>query len=272
MGQVWIASHSTLRRNVAVKVLRTQQTHDPLLAAARFEREVRATTELSHPNTVRIIDYGVTDDGVAYYAMELLLGQNLRTVVLRDGVFSTARAVHVVKQVCQSLVEAHSFGIIHRDIKPENVILCEIGGARDFVKVIDFGIAHLKTATDATLTKTGIAIGTPGFMAPEVRAGGGADERADVYSVGCLLYFLWRGEPPPEHAVALSDALRGIDTHVSLGAVLERSLAQDPERRYQSMALLLTALEGAQRDLAMGETGTSPMQLGSDLTSTAMPS
>ncbi len=269
MGQVWIASHNTLRRNVAVKVLRTQQTHDPLLAAARFEREVRATTELSHPNTVRIFDYGVTDDGVAYYAMELLLGQNLRTVVGRDGVFSSARAIHVVKQVCRSLVEAHSFGIIHRDIKPENIILCEIGGARDFVKVIDFGIAHLKSATDETLTKTGMAIGTPGFMAPEVRAGLGADERADVYSVGCLLYFLCRGEPPPERPAALNDALQGLDeAHAALRAVLERSLSQDPERRHQSMALLLSALEGGQTDLRE----MSSMFPRSNLTSSAMPS
>jgi len=242
MGQVWIAAHSTLRRNVAVKVLRGERVRDPILAAARFEREVRATTELTHPNTVRIYDYGVTEDGLAYYAMELLAGHNLRQAVAREGPISAARAIHIVTQTARSLAEAHTHGIIHRDVKPENIILCELGGERDFVKVIDFGIAHLRTADGEGLTRTGIAIGTPAFMAPEVRAGAAPEETADIYALGGVLAFLLTGHDPPTNHVG-PVSIAGIDE--ALAPIVDRALTPQPAARYQSMNQLIAALDGA---------------------------
>lgn len=241
MGQVWIAAHSTLRRNVAVKVMRGERVRDPILAAARFEREVRATTELTHPNTVRIYDYGVTEDGLSYYAMELLAGHNLRHAVAREGPFAATRAIHIAAQAARSLAEAHAHGIIHRDVKPENIILCELGGERDFVKVIDFGIAHLRSADGEGLTRTGIAIGTPAFMAPEVRAGAAPEETADIYALGGVLAFLLTGHDPITQAGPV--AIAGIDE--SLADVVGRALAPHPAARYQSMNQLITALDGA---------------------------
>ncbi len=235
MGTVWAASHPSMRQKVAVKVLRPERSRDPIVAAARFEREVRATAELSHPNTVRVFDYGVTDDGLAYYAMELLDGKNLRAVVDAEGALVPQRAVRVTEQVASSLIEAHARGIVHRDIKPENIILCQVDGAADFVKVIDFGIAHLKS-DDITLTRTGMIIGTPGFIAPEVQMGASADERADVYALGCVLHFLLTGCAPSSAQTAeVPDTLR---------VVIEQALLPH-DARTASMAAFARALTTA---------------------------
>jgi eukaryotic-like serine/threonine-protein kinase len=244
MGQVWIAAHSTLRRNVAVKILRPTGRRDPLLASARFEREVRATTELTHPNTVRIFDYGVTEDGLSYYAMELLAGDTLRRVVEREGSLPPARVVHIGLQVARSLAEAHAHGIVHRDVKPENIMLCALGGEADVVKVIDFGIAHLR-ATDDDLTATGIAIGTPAYMPPEVRAGGSADESADVYALGGVLFFLLRGTDPPREG--LHDVAGLVDIDARLAALVARCLAPHPAARVPTMAAVIAGLVAIER-------------------------
>ncbi|HTJ80995.1 MAG TPA: serine/threonine-protein kinase, partial [Polyangiaceae bacterium] len=167
-------------------------------AAARFEREVQALAELEHPNTVRVFDYGVTDDGLLYYAMELLTGVDLATLVRRAGPLSPARAVHMVLAASRALAEAHDKGMVHRDIKPENLFVASAGGELDFVKVLDFGIVRLEEDGAEALTQDGHLAGTPTFMAPEVGRGAEADARSDVYALGAVLYFLLTGRPPFE--------------------------------------------------------------------------
>lgn len=194
MGEVWAAYHQGLRRNVALKILRDAGPQ----ASSRFEREVQTLAELRHPNTVRVFDYGSTDDGLLYYAMELLSGVDLGALVKRTGPLSPARAVHIVLQASRALGEAHQKGMVHRDVKPENLFLASAGGEADFVKVLDFGIVRLERDGSETLTQQGHLAGTPAFMAPEVGLGADADPRADVYALGAVLYFLLTGAPPFE--------------------------------------------------------------------------
>src|SRR5690606_19918974 len=137
MGEVWAAHHRALRRDVAVKILKPETRGEPG-AVARFEREVRATAELVHPPTVRVFDYGVTEDGLWYYAMELLDGDDLHALVSREGPLEPARAARLIWQAAKALGEAHARGIVHRDVKPENLFVTRIGGEGEFVKVLDF--------------------------------------------------------------------------------------------------------------------------------------
>ncbi len=143
MGEVWAAHHNALKRDVAVKILRPE-TRGDASAIARFEREVRATAELRHPNTVRVFDYGATEDGLWYYAMELLEGRDLHAIVTQDGPLDPVRAARLIRQAAKALAEAHARGIVHRDIKPENLFVTSVGGGEgEFIKVLDFGLAKL---------------------------------------------------------------------------------------------------------------------------------
>lgn len=184
-----------LRRETAVKLLTPDKADE--LSLQRFEREVKLTSQLTHPNTIQIYDYGHTPEGLFYYAMEYLDGVNLKELVIRDGPQSSSRVVHILRQICDSLQEAHRAGLIHRDIKPANIILCERGGVPDFVKVLDFGLvrhygASNKDKTQVTMTST--VSGTPQFLAPEaIRNPDDADPRSDIYAIGAVGYFLVTG-------------------------------------------------------------------------------
>lgn len=254
MGDVWIAYHPGLKRDVAVKILRPDQQDRSGSAQSRFEREVRATAELVHPNTVRVFDYGVTEDGLWYYVMELLEGETLADHIARQGPLAPARAVHIAGQVARALGEAHERGIVHRDIKPENLFLTSLGGEHDFVKVIDFGIAKMQS-NDGKMTDTGALIGTPAYMSPEMAMGLSADARSDVYALGAVLYFLLSGHPPFEadsagalvyahvnQAVSLPSSALGRPLPADIEAVVMRALAKDPNERYQTAAELALAL------------------------------
>lgn len=254
MGDVWLAYHPGLKRDVAVKILRPDERERSGMALARFEREVRATAELVHPNTVRVFDYGVTEDGLWYYVMELLEGETLADHVARLGPLPPARAVHIAGQAARALAEAHEHGIVHRDVKPENLFVTSLGGEHDFVKVIDFGIAKVQT-NDGKMTDTGSLLGTPAYMCPEMAMGLSADVRSDVYSLGAVLYFLLCGKPPFEaesagaliyahvnqRAAAPSRAL-GRQLPSDVEAVVLRALAKDPEERYATAAEFALAL------------------------------
>ena len=263
MGEVWVAHHHTLRQDVALKVLRSERSGDAI-AIARFEREVLTTTRLTHPNTIRVLDHGVSPDGLWYYAMELLRGYDLGQLIEREGSLEPARVVHLLTQVCGSLSEAHALGFVHRDIKPENLFVADMGGVQDFVKVLDFGIAKVsQDLEDTRLTREGMVTGTPTYLAPEVIRGEPADPRSDVYSLGCVLYAALTGRPPFRAKTAMEMLLKHAE-HApvppserldhNLPAALEeavlRCLAKQPTDRYADAQALGFVLEACGRELA----------------------
>ena len=199
MGEVWRASHRLLARPAAIKLLQASpgDERDDETAMRRFEREAQVTSQLRSPHTVELWDFGVAGDGRFYYVMELLDGLNLDTLVKRYGPVPAERAIFLLRQVCQSLAEAETHGLVHRDIKPANILTCRYGGEHDFIKVLDFGIVKVThaTAREAILTQENVLRGTPAFIAPEqVLSTREIDSRADIYSVGCVAYWLLTGD------------------------------------------------------------------------------
>jgi len=165
-------------------------------AAMRFRREAESAANLRSPHTVELYDFGVTDDQTLYFVMELLEGMDLESLIRRHGPVPTGRMAHIVRQVCQSLEEAHVAGLVHRDIKPANIHLGRLGLIYDFVKVLDFGL--VKPIADRRVeqslnTQAGLLLGTPGYMAPEMALGDDVDGRADIYALGCVAYSLLTG-------------------------------------------------------------------------------
>jgi serine/threonine-protein kinase len=239
MGEVWLAWDLSLRRSVALKLLRGNTASGPD-AVQRFEREALAASRLQSRHVVQIFDFGASDDGLYYIAMEYLRGIDLEALVERHGPVPPARAVHFIVQACLALEEAHAAGIIHRDIKPHNLFVTEVDGDPDFVKLLDFGVVRFRAPTpgDQRLTWTGALIGTPLYLAPELWQGAAADERSDIYALGVTLYFLvtgrvsLRGEWPAD-ARPVPPALE---------ALLRRCMAVRPDERVQSARDLRLAL------------------------------
>jgi len=198
MGEVWRADHVFLPQPAAVKFIRPEAlgAGDPAAAqevVRRFRREARAVASLTSPHTIQIFDFGITEDGRLCHVMEFLDGMDLETLVRRHGPLPPARAIHLLRQVCISLAEAHQAGLVHRDLKPANVYCCRKGIQHDFVKVLDFGmVADLDGRVDGE--RTADAGGTPSYVAPEIVTGKGCDARSDIYSLGCVAYFLLTGE------------------------------------------------------------------------------
>jgi serine/threonine protein kinase len=251
---VWIAFHEQLRRDVALKILRPEYGTDPI-AVQRFEREVMTTAALTHPNTVRIYDHGTTDDGLWYYAMELLEGDDLSSIVRRHGPLAPARAIHLALQAARALGEAHAAGIVHRDIKPENLFVARLGGESDVVKLLDFGIARAASVRDSRLTTTGWVAGTPAYLSPEAAKGEPAGAPADVYGVGMALFWALTGTVPfggdsPIEVLArqVNDPVpspslrRGEALPPELEALVLRTLAKDPQQRFEDGTALAQAL------------------------------
>jgi serine/threonine protein kinase len=195
MGSVYRARHAMLRRPTAVKLLEPSKTTE--VSVARFEREVQLTSQLNHPNTITIYDYGRTGEGVFYYAMEYLDGFSLDTLVKQFGPQPDGRVIHILTQVCGSLVEAHSAGLIHRDIKPANIMLTRRGGVCDYVKLLDFGLVKaVDSEKMRTLTAADAITGTPLYITPEtIEDSEGSDARSDLYSLGAVGYYLLTGKP-----------------------------------------------------------------------------
>jgi serine/threonine-protein kinase len=242
---------------VALKVLACCDNSDRD-AIVRFEREVQAIAGLSHPNTVRILDFGSTPDGIWFYAMELLQGCDLAELLRRGGAFDAPLAVDLMKQACEALAEAHRNGVIHRDIKPSNLFVTTVAGQPDVIKVLDFGLAKFTFDQESTrLTLDGSMLGTPCYMAPEAVGSAKVDARADVYALGCVLYELLAGRPPFEDAT-ISGILRqhnearplapshkrGSPLPAELERLVMRCLEKRPEDRFRDAGQLAAALSG----------------------------
>lgn len=256
MGDVYIAQHQLLKRRCAIKLINAEKAGDEA-AIARFKSEVQAAAGLTHPNTIEIYDYGITNDGTFYYAMEYLPGLNLQELVERYGPMPPERVVHLLTQVCSALSDAHAHNLIHRDIKPGNIFAAERGGLYDFAKLLDFGLVKSINPDDLSVkvTNDGAVVGSPLFAAPEAAVDGRPDERSDIYSLGATAYFLLSGRPvfPGENALkvlfahtrdeppALSDFMP--DVPRDLEAIVMRCLAKNPEDRYASADELREALE-----------------------------
>ena len=255
MGSVYLAEHNLLQRRTAVKILSGDLSQESI---ARFDREVRSTSRLTHPNTVEIYDFGLTPDGIFYYAMEYVEGPTLSELVARYGPLPPARTVHILKQVCGSLGEAHRAGIIHRDIKPQNIMLCERGDSRDVVKVLDFGLVKEVTRARAGELTSGHQIaGTPLYMAPErVTSPNRLDARVDVYSLGAVGYYLQTGLPifePSDEQELIHKVVNEAPERPSvvspqpvpqeLEKLIMDCLAKDPNERPQSVFEVVERLE-----------------------------
>jgi serine/threonine protein kinase len=262
MGRVYEAEHTDIGKRVALKILHPAYSQTPDLVE-RLKREARAASKISHPNVVDVTDSGTTPDGAFFFVMEYLEGIELGELIFKEGKLDVRRTLHIGGQICRALQAAHDVNVIHRDLKPENVLILSRDGQKDFVKVLDFGIAKSGADDDEKpgdgktprrLTHPGMTMGTPEYMAPEQAAGRPADPRSDVYAAGGLLYEMLSGKPPYEgsnfmeilHKKANTlpaplSTLRS-DVPAALDALIMRTLAKEPANRPQSMEELGRAL------------------------------
>ncbi|MFW5966025.1 MAG: protein kinase domain-containing protein [Persicimonas sp.] len=259
MGAVYRAVQQNMQRDVALKVI---PSHDPT-TAARFKREALTISQLHHPNTVTVFDYGEAEDGLLFLAMEMLDGETLSERLARTGPLDPQRVVHITDQVCRSLKEAHDSDIVHRDIKPDNIFLIAVDDDPDFVKVLDFGIAKIVRGEDnVDLTGTGRIIGTPKYMSPEQILGEELDARSDLYSLGCIVFEMLCGRPPFEDSTTtklmLAHAHKAPPTFAErlpphaleripgpLEQVVRRALSKAPGERQRDIEEFRHALEVA---------------------------
>ena len=218
MARVYRAQHRLLKRPTAVKIIELAMTNDEALA--RFDREVRLASQLMHPNTVEVFDYGRTPEGQPFYAMEFLDGLTLQQIVERHGPLPAARAAHALRGIAGSLSEAHARGLVHRDIKPANVMLCRRGGEDDVVKVLDFGLVKdTRTPHTRDLTRALRVLGTPAYKAPErIEQADSADIRSDLYALGAVGFFLLTGKAPFDGESDLALAYRVVHTPAPLAS------------------------------------------------------
>lgn len=267
-ANVYLARHDLLKRPTAVKLLKPTRATDEMVA--RFQREAQLASQLTHPNTVEIFDYGIAADGTFYYAMEYLEGTTIGELVDNGGALPVARTVHLLRQVCAALAEAHGKGMVHRDISVSNIMVCRHGGEYDFVKILDYGLVkHVSEPQGEAITRTMRIIGTPLYLAPErLRNPADVDNRADIYAVGAVAYFMLAGRdvfdardelsltsmvlndvPPRVSSTAAQPVPRELDELIA--ACLEKRREDRPDSIARVMEVLVTIthdMPWAQRD------------------------
>jgi serine/threonine-protein kinase len=240
MGEVWMARQMPLNRRVALKILKERSLNDPT-ALRRFRREAEAASSLQHAHTIRVFDFGASDDGVFFIAMELLDGLDLEAIVDRLGPLPAARVVFLARQICDSLAEAHARGIIHCDLKPANLFVTQVGDNHDYAKVLDFGLARSSVGDNCSTVDS--MRGTPAFMPPEIVKGESPTSESDVYSMGAVLYWMVTGSP----------VFRGSSFHESVLAHVEKTVESPSERLGDNVpadleAVILRCLSKARGD------------------------
>jgi len=257
MAQVFRATHIGLERPVVIKLMHSSMPSMDT-AMKRFEQECKVTAKLDHPNVVSVFDVGTLEGRRPFLVMEFIQGESLRDYLEREGKMSIKDASTVMMQVCSGLAEAHAQGIIHRDLKPENIMLRERSDRPDWVKIVDFGIAHLKQGGQR-LTRTGIAIGTVDYMSPEYLSDKPIDHRADIYALGVILYEVIAGRCPyaaesaeavmAKHLWGTAQPLSYYRTELQPGCIFdqiaEKSLLKEPEDRFQSVSDMRNELQRA---------------------------
>jgi serine/threonine-protein kinase len=263
MGQVYLAEHEAIEKKVALKVLRAEYSRKEDIVT-RFQQEAISASRIKHPNVLDVFDFGRVESGEAFLAMEFLEGHDLADELAKRGVLDPPRAIPIALQICRALGAAHSRGVVHRDLKPDNVFLQRTIDGDELVKIVDFGIAQLRSTEEVAkaepsrrrLTKTGMIFGTPEYMAPEQAAGRPADLRVDVYALGVILYEMFTGAVPftgDSFMAVLAATLNQTpppmrelnpDLHLSaeLEALISRALAKNPAERFESMSALAVAL------------------------------
>ncbi len=250
MGKVYRAEHVLMKKTVAVKVLHPEMMHNAEVVK-RFQLEAQAAGNIKHPNVCTATDFGLTEQGDSFLVMEYLDGETLQTTLRSFGRLPLVRAIHITKQICAALEQAHSEGIVHRDLKPENIMLIERDGDPDFVKLMDFGIASVRmekgndsTTTTARLTQAGMVYGTPHYMSPEQVVGAEIDHRVDLYSVGVMLFEMVTGKLPFD-----SDSLvRLMSMHITETVPLPSSVCADARLPAALDTLVLKLLAKAPDD------------------------
>jgi serine/threonine-protein kinase len=275
MGAVYKASQADMSRMVAIKILHPKLAGRKDLVS-RFRREARAMAHLTHPNTVKVLDYGELEDGSLYIIMEYLEGKNLNQVVRKEGPLPPERAIPVLIQVCGALQEAHLQGIVHRDLKPENIFLSTNAGLKDYPKVLDFGLAKVTERElrpgSIMLTQEGMVFGTPEFMSPEQAQGKVLDARSDIYSLAVILYEVLTGKLPfdartpmeyiqmhvNKPPIALDERVQGKTFPQGLWPVLKKALEKKPEDRYATAAEFADSLKPFAGGAGKGFTAMMP--------------
>jgi serine/threonine-protein kinase len=258
MGAVFRGTQLSVGRPVAIKVISPEiEQNDQHVQ--RFRREAEALAKLRHPNTVHLLDFGVTDEGRLYMVMELLSGRDLEAQLKESGPLDLASALRIVRQIARSLSEAHALGVIHRDLKPSNVFLCHVDGGDSFVKVMDFGVAGFLRDEDdrSVLTMKGTVLGTAAYMSPEQAQGFPVDARADLYSLGVVLFEMLAGRPPfqansavslliahvSEQPPRLAEICADLPERDAVQVLLDDLLAKEPEKRLANAADLITRID-----------------------------
>jgi serine/threonine-protein kinase len=275
MGAVYRAWQSSVGREVAIKVIEPKISRD-LTASKRFLREAKLASQLSQPSIVTVLDFGQTSEGLLFLAMELVEGRTLGEALRSDGPFSPERLVRVAVQICDALEAAHTRDIIHRDLKPSNILILNHPPGRDLVKVLDFGLAKSLSGNTTTVTRSDMLVGTPLYLSPEIATGAEEDARADLYSLGVILYELTCGTTPfsaesinmlvAKHAYEAAPQLPA-EVHPAIGRIVQSLLEKEPGRRFASAAAtreaLGLALEAARRDgkaSASASSAVTPVQ------------